>query len=138
MGRDYYAVAFVGYKIATEKITKEIVTSEKILSPCKCSDNNPNKKFCPTCGNNNIRINNKVSIIEYLKNYKHYSPNQNYVYVCLKLTASTHYEENEPVKKDNNFNITDEEKNKLIEEINQIEPFDENKFGFYTFIECSC
>lgn len=143
MGRSYEAIVFIGYKIKKEKLMKQEEIKKVIKKFCLCKENNEQNKFCPECGNQNIRVITEIKEIKYLSEYSQYIPYENYdhnnkyVYIVINRVKGATYD-NEPVnsgKKE--LTVAENTKMKFMKEVNEIEPWNEDNYGLYTFVECN-
>ena len=144
MGRSYYTVVFIGYKIKKSKLTKYERIVDTNLQLCKCPENNESNNYCPKCGNENIKTMIKENEIKYLKNYSHYNPYEaygskcEYTYIILRSAKqASHYDEVPVFTGAKELTVPPKIKNEFMTEVADIEPWNEDNYCLYTFIECN-
>ena len=144
MGRDYSAMVFIGYKIKKDKLITHETIKRIIKTMCQCKENKESNNFCPKCGNQNIKRITETKEIKYLSDYKQFNPYEAYgkqfehTYIILKNINGASDSDQEPViSKLKELTITQETKDKFMEEVKKVEPWNENNYGLYTFVDCS-
>lgn len=144
MGRPYKAIVFIGYKIKKDKLTK-FETIEKVIKKfCLCKENNEQNIFCPKCGNKNVRTVNETKVINYLSEYGIYDPYEAYgqknedVYVIIESVRKASGNEHEPFNSGlKGLTVDENTKTNFIQKVNEIDLWNEDNYGLYTFVECS-
>lgn len=145
MGRSYYAIVFIGYKITKDKLVKYVTTETIKKSLCKCKGNDETHNFCHQCGNQNTKKVIDTKVINYLDGYKQYNPYEDYgkknedTYIVLSeiCNRASSYETVPTNSGLNELTVTNDIKNKLMNEVNKIERWNEHNYGLYTFVECN-
>jgi len=144
MGRSYQSIVFIGYKIKKDKLTKKEEIKKIIKKYCLCKENNEQNNFCPKCGNQNIRTINEIKETNYLSDYGHcdpyegYGQENEYIYIMIKSVKGASGYELQPVNSgEKELVVSNETKTKFMQEVNEIEPWNEDNYGLYTFVECN-
>lgn len=122
-----------------------MTTTEKVVKKyCKCNENNEKHNFCPKCGNQNIRTIKETIEKKHLSEYGHYEPygsyniKNEYVYIIFSsIDGATSYDEKPVRSRCQDLTVSNEVKEKFIQEVNKIETWNEDNYGLYTFVECN-